>query len=268
MTRVIKNWLTDMDGVLIHEENALPGANEFLTTLQEKEIPFLVLTNNSIFTPRDLSARLESAGLNVPEDNIWTSALATATFLAPQTESRRAYVVGEAGLTTAMYEAGFVMTNDHPEIVVLGETRTYSIDSLTTAIRLIDNGARFIATNPDVTGPSAQGAIPATGAVAAMITAATGKEPYYVGKPNPVMLRMGLNKIDAHSEETALVGDRMDTDILAGMESGLQTHLVLSGSTKEKHIKKYPFRPDYIHNGIGNIAERLWLEQMGHKLDK
>jgi len=143
MTRTIKNWLSDMDGVLIHEEKALPGANEFITTLREKEIPFLVLTNNSIFTPRDLSARLQSAGLNVPEENIWTSALATATFLASQTKDRRAYVVGEAGLTTAMYEAGFVMTNANPEIVVLGETRTYSIDALTQAIRLIDNGARF-----------------------------------------------------------------------------------------------------------------------------
>ena len=268
MTRIIKTWLSDIDGVLIHEEKALPGANEFITTLREKEIPFLVLTNNSIFTPRDLSARLQSAGLNVPEENIWTSALATATFLASQTKDRRAYVVGEAGLTTAMYEAGFVMTNDNPEIVVLGETRTYSIEALTQAIRLIDNGARFIATNPDVTGPSAEGSIPATGAVAAMITAATGKQPYYVGKPNPVMLRMGLNKIDAHSEETALVGDRMDTDILAGMESGLQTHLVLTGSTTKDDIQKYAFRPDYVHNGIGNIAEALWLEQMGHKLDR
>ena len=246
-----------MDGVLIHEEKALPGANEFITTLREKEIPFLVLTNNSIFTPRDLSARLQSAGLNVPEENIWTSALATATFLASQTKDRRAYVVGEAGLTTAMYEAGFVMTNANPEIVVLGETRTYSIDALTQAIRLIDNGARFIATNPDVTGPSAEGSIPATGAVAAMITAATGKQPYYVGKPNPVMLRMGLNKIDAHSEETALVGDRMDTDIIAGMEAGLHTVLVLTGSTKLEDVDSFPYRPSRILESVADILPLL-----------
>lgn len=261
-------WLTDKDGVLVHGDRAIPGARELLMHWKQNEIPYLVLTNDSVQTPRDLAARLLRAGLDVPEENIWTSALATATFLASQTKDRRAYVVGEAGLTTAMYEAGFVMTNANPEIVVLGETRTYSIDALTQAIRLIDNGARFIATNPDVTGPSAEGSIPATGAVAAMITAATGKQPYYVGKPNPVMLRMGLNKIDAHSEETALVGDRMDTDILAGMESGLQTHLVLTGSTTKKDIQKYAFRPDYVHNGIGNIAEALWLEQMGHKLDR
>ena len=251
----IANWLTDMDGVLIHEEHALPGASEFLSALREREIPFLVLTNNSIFTRRDLSARLASSGLDVPEQNIWTSATATATFLATQSDSRRAYVVGEAGLTTALYEHGFVMTNDNPDFVVLGETRTYSIEALTQAIRLIAKGARFIATNPDVTGPSADGPIPATGAVAAMITAATGKTPYYVGKPNPVMLRTGLNRIDAHSEQTALVGDRMDTDILAGMEAGLQTHLVLTGSTTRENIPEFAFRPQFIHTSIANVVE-------------
>ena len=246
----IANWLTDMDGVLIHEEHALPGASEFLSALREREIPFLVLTNNSIFTRRDLSARLASSGLDVPEQNIWTSATATATFLATQSNSRRAYVVGEAGLTTALYEHGFVMTNDNPDFVVLGETRTYSIEALTQAIRLICKGARFIATNPDVTGPSAD-----TGAVAAMITAATGKTPYYVGKPNPVMLRTGLNRIDAHSEQTALVGDRMDTDILAGMEAGLQTHLVLTGSTTRENIPEFAFRPQFVHTSIANVVE-------------
>ena len=244
-----------MDGVLIHEEHALPGASEFLSALREREIPFLVLTNNSIFTRRDLSARLASSGLDVPEQNIWTSATATATFLATQSNSRRAYVVGEAGLTTALYEHGFVMTNDNPDFVVLGETRTYSIEALTQAIRLICKGARFIATNPDVTGPSADGPIPATGAVAAMITAATGKTPYYVGKPNPVMIRAGLNKIGAHSEHAAMVGDRMDTDIRAGVEAGLRTHLVLSGSTSVDEIENYPYRPFGIHEGIGELIE-------------
>ncbi|KMY23389.1 NagD protein [Actinobaculum suis] len=257
MTRVIKNWLTDMDGVLIHEEVALPGAVEFIETLQEKEYPYLVLTNNSIFTRRDLSARLHAAGLQVPEENIWTSASATANFLAQQVENKRAYVVGEAGLTTSMYNVGFIMTDVNPEVVVLGETRTYSIESLTTAIRLIEKGARFIATNPDVTGPSEHGPIPATGAVAAMITAATGRKPYYIGKPNPVMLRAGLNLVGAHSEETALVGDRMDTDILCGMEAGLQTHLVLTGSSTLEDVQKFPYRPDYIRNSIADIVELL-----------
>ncbi|WP_124040326.1 HAD-IIA family hydrolase [Neoactinobaculum massilliense] len=257
MTREIKTWLTDMDGVLVHENRALPGAKEFLDTLKQKGYPYLVLTNNSIFTRRDLSARLAASGLDVPEDHIWTSASATAEFLAEQVPSKRAFVVGEAGLTTSLYNTGFVMTSDKPDVVVLGETRTYSIDALTTAIRLIDKGARFIATNRDLIGPSQQGPIPATGAVAAMITAATGKQPYYVGKPNPVMLRKGLNLLDAHSESAALIGDTMDTDIQAGMEAGLQTHLVLSGNTQREDIISFPFRPDYIHGGIADIVEML-----------
>ena len=251
----ITAWLSDMDGVLVKENRALPGAQQFLDALKRKEMPFLVLTNNSIFTNRDLSARLKRSGLSVPEERIWTSANATAAFLSQQSPASTAYVIGEAGLTTALHGAGYVMTDQDPEYVVLGETRTYDFNTLTRAIRLIEAGAKFIATNPDVTGPSADGPIPATGAVAAMITAATGKTPYYVGKPNPVMLRMGLNLIDAHSEQTALVGDRMDTDILAGMEAGLQTHLVLTGSTTRENIPEFAFRPQFIHTSIANVVE-------------
>ncbi|WP_124053935.1 HAD-IIA family hydrolase [Arcanobacterium ihumii] len=251
----MKSWLIDMDGVLVHEGKALPGAADFLGRLQEKDIPYLILTNNSIFTERDLAARLSASGLDVPEDRIWTSALATARFLGQQTENRRAYVVGEAGLTTALYEEGFIMTTTDPEFVVLGETRTYSFDAITQAIRLIQAGARFIATNPDNSGPSENGDIPATGAVAALIEKATGRSPFFVGKPNPVMLRNGLNKIGAHSEETSIVGDRMDTDVLAGVETGLTTHLVLTGSTRREDIQKYPFRPHFVHNSIADVVE-------------
>lgn len=250
----ITSWLTDMDGVLVHENEALPGAADFLQRLRDKGRSYLVLTNNSIFTPRDLSARLAASGLDVPEDHIWTSALATASFLKRQVPSRRAFVIGEAGLTTALYEAGFVTTETDPDVVVLGETRNYSFELLTTAIRLISEGARFIATNPDVTGPSQQGPLPATGAVAAMITAATGRRPYFVGKPNPMMIRAAMNRIDAHSEHTAFVGDRMDTDIVSGAEAGLQTHLVLSGSTRAADIVKYPLRPDFVHDSIADLV--------------
>jgi NagD protein len=214
-------WLTDMDGVLVHEEMALPGAVEFLDRLVERQRRFLVLTNNSIFTPRDLAARLVRAGLHVPEQSIWTSALATADFLHTQLPGGSAYVIGEAGLTTALYEVGYTLTDTDPDYVVLGETRTYSFEAITKAVRLVKGGARFIATNPDTTGPSTEGPLPATGAVAAMITAATGKSPYYVGKPNPMMFRSALNRIDAHSESTAMFGDRMDTDVVAGIEAGL-----------------------------------------------
>ncbi|MGV0870815.1 HAD-IIA family hydrolase [Mycolicibacterium sp. XJ879] len=251
-----KCWLTDMDGVLVREEQALPGAAEFLQRLMERERPFLVLTNNSIFTPRDLSARLLRSGLTVPEEAIWTSALATAAFLNDQLPGGSAYVIGEAGLTTALHEVGYTLTDIEPDFVVLGETRTYSFTAITRAIRLILAGSRFIATNPDVTGPSAEGPLPATGSVAAMITKATGREPYFVGKPNPMMFRSALNRIAAHSESTVMVGDRMDTDVVAGIEAGLETILVLTGSTSPDEVERYPFRPSRV---LPSIAEAIEL---------
>jgi NagD protein len=214
-----------------------------------------VLTNNSIYTPRDLAARLVRAGLRVPEESIWTSALATAVFLADQLPNGSAYVIGEAGLTTALYEVGYTLTDHAPDFVVLGETRTYSFEAITRAIRLIDAGARFIATNPDVTGPSAEGPLPATGSVAALISRATGKQPYYVGKPNPMMFRSALNRIEAHSENTAMVGDRMDTDVVAGIEAGLETILVLTGSTRPEDIARYPYRPSRVLDSIADVIE-------------
>lgn len=257
MTRTIESWLTDMDGVLVHEGHAIPGAAEFIKTLRDRERPFLILTNNSIFTARDLRARLYASGIDVPESAIWTSALATAQFLSDQIPGGSAYAIGEAGLTTALYEAGYTLTESDPDYVVLGETRTYSFEAITKAVRLILGGARFICTNPDATGPSAEGPLPATGAVAAMITRATGREPYFVGKPNPMMFRSALNRIDAHSESTAMVGDRMDTDVVAGIEAGLHTFLVLTGSTSVKDVDRYPFRPSTVVDSVANLIERV-----------
>ncbi|MCC2307707.1 HAD-IIA family hydrolase [Cellulomonas chengniuliangii] len=254
-TRQIHSWLTDMDGVLVHEGTALPGAPEFVRALREADRPFLILTNNSIYTARDLRARLAATGIDVPEGAIWTSALATAQFLADQVPDGSAYAIGEAGLTTALYEIGYTLTESDPDYVVLGETRTYSFEAITRAIRLIKGGARFIATNPDVTGPSPEGDLPATGAVAAMITAATGRQPYFVGKPNPMMFRSALNRIDAHSETTAMIGDRMDTDVVAGIEAGLQTFLVLTGSTSASDVEKFPFRPSHVVDSIANLVD-------------
>ncbi|WP_116452638.1 HAD-IIA family hydrolase [Blastococcus litoris] len=250
-------WLTDMDGVLVHEEKALPGAAEFLERLVQKQRRFLVLTNNSIFTPRDLAARLARTGLHVPEQSIWTSALATADFLTTQLPGGSAYVIGEAGLTTALHEVGYVMTDTDPDYVVLGETRTYSFEAITRAIRLVGRGARFIATNPDVTGPSPEGPLPATGSVAAMITRATGAEPYFVGKPNPMMFRSAMNRIEAHSESTIMIGDRMDTDVVAGIEAGLETVLVLSGSTAAGDVGRFPFRPSRILDSIADVIDLI-----------
>lgn len=253
-TKPVESWLTDMDGVLVHEERAIPGAAEFITRLRDTGRRFLVLTNNSIFTPRDLRARLHAAGLDVPEDAIWTSALATAKFLSEQRPEGTAYVIGEAGMTTALHEVGYVLTNRDPEYVVLGETRTYSFEAITRAIQLVEGGARFIATNPDATGPSPEGSLPATGSVAALITKATGVEPYFVGKPNPLMMRSALNQIEAHSETTIMIGDRMDTDILSGLEAGLRTILVLTGSTPAAQVDRFPFRPTRVLESIADVV--------------
>jgi NagD protein len=255
--REIRSWLMDMDGVLVHEEHAVPGADRFLTRLRETGTPFLVLTNNSIYTRRDLSARLLASGLEVPEASIWTSALATAEFLSSQRPRGSAFVIGEAGLTTALHQAGYTLTERAPDYVVLGETRTYSFERITLAIRLIVNGARFIATNPDATGPSPDGPLPATGSVAALISHATRVQPYFVGKPNPLMMRTALNAIDAHSETTAMVGDRMDTDIVAGLEAGLETILVLTGVTKEAEAERFPYRASRIVESVAVLADEI-----------
>jgi NagD protein len=252
--KAVESWLTDMDGVLVHEGHPIPGAPEFIGRLRTSGKPFLVLTNNSIYTPRDLCARLARIGIEIPEYSIWTSALATAQFLDGQRPRGTAYVIGEAGLTTALHEIDYVLTDHEPDYVVLGETRTYSFEAITKAIRLITGGARFIATNPDVTGPSNEGALPACGSVAALISKATGVDPYFIGKPNPMMMRSALNAISAHSESAAMIGDRMDTDVLCGLEAGLETILVLSGISTRPEVERYPYRPSRI---IGSVAELI-----------
>ena len=255
--KVISSWLTDMDGVLVHEGVPVPGAPEFIGKLRASGKPFLVLTNNSIYTARDLRARLVRVGIDVPEHAIYTSALATAQFLNNQRPDGTAYVIGEAGLTTALHEIGYVLTDHDPDYVVLGETRTYSFEAITTAIRLISGGARFICTNPDPTGPSNQGVLPAVGSVAALMSKATGVDPYYIGKPNPMMMRSALNTIEAHSETTAMIGDRMDTDVLCGLEAGLQTVLVLTGISNRAEIDRFPYRPSRVINSVADLIDEI-----------
>lgn len=256
------SYLSDMDGVLTKEGEMIPGADRFLEQLIDHDVEFMVLTNNSIHTPRDLSARLASQGLDIPPERIWTSATATADFLHRQSDQGSAYVVGEAGLTTGIHEAGWVLTDNDPQFVVLGETRTYSFEAITTAINLIRQGARFICTNPDVTGPAPQGVLPATGSVAALITTATGQKPYYIGKPNPIMMRSALNTIGSHSERTVMIGDRMDTDVKCGLEAGMRTVLVRSGITDDAEINRYPYRPTLVVDSVAELAEN-WDDPFG-----
>jgi len=248
-----RTFLMDMDGVLIKGATLIPGAEEFVSRLRDGGIPFLVLTNNSLYTQRDLQARLARSGLHLRTEEIFTSALATAQFLQSQKPEGTAYVIGEAGLTTALHDVGYILTDVRPDYVVLGETLTYSFQRLTQAVRLVSQGARFIATNPDVIGPTEDGIVPATGAVAALISEATGIKPYFVGKPNPLMMRSALRRIEGHSETSVMIGDRMDTDIVAGTEAGMETVLVLSGVTRSQDVERFPYRPSYIVNSVADI---------------
>ena len=232
----------------------MPGAAEFIERLRAAQARFLILTNNSIYTPRDLANRLRYLGIPVPDEAIYTSGIATARFLQSQRPNGTAYVIGEAGLTTALHDCGYVLTEHEPEYVVLGETTAYSFERITRAIRLILGGARFIATNPDPNGPGEGGMVPATGAVAALIERATGVAPYYVGKPNPLMLRTALRQIDTHSEDAVMIGDRMDTDIVMGIESGLETILVLSGVSTRESATRFAYRPTQIVELVADIV--------------
>jgi 5'-nucleotidase len=249
----IENYLMDMDGVLVRGVQLIPGAAEFVQQLRTHGRPFLILTNNSLYTPRDLHARLSRLGLDVPPEALYTSALATAQFLKRQTPSGTAYVIGEAGLTTALHDVGYVLTDHEPDYVVLGETLSYSFQRLTRAIRLVAEGARFIATNPDVVGPTDEGLVPATGAVAALIAEATGVRPYFIGKPNALMMRSALRQLGAHSENSVMIGDRMDTDIIAGTEAGMRTILVLTGVTQREQVARFPYRPTQVVESVAEI---------------
>lgn len=249
----INNYLSDMDGVLVRGSTLIPGADEFVRRLRDQGKPFLILTNNSLYTQRDLQVRLSYMGLDVPGESIFTSALATAQFLHDQRPGGRAFVIGESGLTTALHDVGYITTDQDPEYVVMGETTTYSFSRLTLAIRFVKAGARFIITNPDVNGPGEGGIVPGTGAVAELITAATGVKPYFIGKPNPLMMRTALRTLNAHSEDSIMIGDRMDTDIVSGIESGLRTILVLTGVTSREHVERFPYRPTWIRESIADV---------------
>lgn len=247
-----KNYLIDMDGVLVSGRKPIPGAPEFIQRLRERERKFLILTNNPMYTPGDLAHRLQSNGLEVPAERIFTSAMAAALFLQKQAAGDKVYVIGESGLTTALHDAGFILTDIEPDYVVLGDTFGYNYEFVKKAVRLIVAGARFIATSPDASAPSEGGLMPACGAMAALIEKATGVAPFFIGKPNPLMMRTALNYLGVHSENTIMVGDRMDTDVIAGVQTGLETILVLSGVTRLEDVERYPYRPTHI---LGSVAE-------------
>ena len=250
-----QGFICDMDGVIYHGNQVLDGVQEFVNWLIDNDKKFVFLTNSSERTPHELSMKLGRMGLEVGASHFYTSAMATAEFLHSQAPGSTAYVIGEAALTKALYDRGIYMNDVNPDYVVVGETRTYSFEKIEKAINLVLGGAKLIGTNPDITGPTEKGIMPATGALIAPIEMATGKKAYFVGKPNPLMLRHGLKKLSCHSNEIAFVGDRMDTDIIAGIESNVDTVLVLSGVTDRETIDLYPYRPKYIFDGVGDIVK-------------
>jgi NagD protein len=248
-----KNYLLDMDGVLIRGNKPVPGADQFIASLEAKKIKYLVFTNNPLYTPRDLSHRLAMMGVKIDEERFFTSSMATARFLDSQLPGGKAFVIGESGLTNAIHDVGYVITDFNPDYVVLGETFGYSLDQITKAIRLISNGALFIATNPDPVGREKEGLVPACGALAALVEKATGKTPLFIGKPNPLMMRHALNYLGIHSSNTVMVGDRMDTDIVAGVLTGLETILVLTGVSTREDIAMFPYRPTQVVESVLDI---------------
>jgi NagD protein len=249
----MKNYLIDMDGVLVSGRTIIPGADQFIQRLQASGAEFLVLTNNPLYTPGDLAHRFKLIGLDIPAERIFTSAMATARFLRSQKANATAFVIGESGLTSPIHEVGYVITDTNPDYVVLGETQSYNLEQITKAIRMVAEGAHFIATNPDPNGPGEGGIVPACGAMAALIERATGVAPFFVGKPNPLMMRMALNYLDVHSEDTVMVGDRMDTDIIGGVQAGLETILVLTGVTREADVRRFPYQPTRIAPSVAAI---------------
>lgn len=250
-----QGFISDMDGVIYHGNSILPGVKEFVDWLYREDKPFLFLTNSSERSPKELRQKLARMGLDVDESHFYTSALATANFLKEQAPGCSAYVIGAPGLVNALYDVGITMNDVNPDYVVVGETDSYNYNMIIKAVQLINKGARLIGTNPDMTGPSDMGIIPACRALVAPIALATGKTPYYVGKPNPLMMRTGLKMLNVHSADAVMIGDRMDTDIVAGMESGLMTALVLSGVSTLENIKVFSYRPSIILNGVGDIAK-------------
>ena len=257
MEQILKKdgFICDMDGVIYHGNKILPGVHEFISWLLENDKKFIFLTNSPEKTPQELSMKLERMGLQVTADHFYTSAMATAAFLSSQKPGCTAYVIGEAALTKALYDEDINMNDVNPDYVVVGETRSYNFEKIEKAIELVNKGAKLIGANPDITGPTERGVMPATGSLIAPIEIATGKKAYFVGKPNPLMLRHGLRRLKCHSADIVFIGDRMDTDIIAGIESNVDTVLVLSGVTNREDIDKFPYRPKYILDGVGDLLK-------------
>ena len=260
MENVVENikskagFIIDMDGVIYHGNMLLPGVTEFLGWLENSGKKYLFLTNSPERTPKELHEKMQRLGINVGEDHFYTSALATASFLSNQKPNGSAYIIGDAGLIHAMYSVGYTVNNVNPDYVVVGDTHSYNFEKIELAVNLVIRGAKLIGTNPDVSGPVENGITPSTKALIAPIEIATGKKAYYVGKPNPLMMRIALKRLGVKREDAIVIGDRMDTDVICGLESEIDTLLVLSGISDRKTIDQFPYRPQYILSGVKDLV--------------
>jgi len=253
--RAKKGFLCDMDGVIYHGNQVLPGVPEFIDWLNRENKKFLFLTNSSERSPRELHQKLQRMNIDVSEEHFYTSALATAAFIKSQAPNSSAFVIGDSGLLNALYDANITMNDVNPDYVVVGETRNYNYEGIMKAVRLVLGGAKLIGTNPDLTGPSEAGILPACRSLISPIELASGRHAYFVGKPNPLMMRTGLKMLGCETEDAAIIGDRMDTDIISGIESDIDTILVLSGVSSRETVKKFPYSPKYIFDGVGEIIK-------------
>ncbi|MFA6703154.1 MAG: HAD-IIA family hydrolase, partial [Dysgonamonadaceae bacterium] len=248
-------FICDMDGVIYHGNKILDGVKEFVSWLKKENKKYVFLTNSSERTIKELQDKLSRMGLEVGPEHFHTSALATASFLQNQKPNGTAYIIGEAGLINALYDVGYSSNNIDPDYVVMGEARSYSYEMIEKAVNLVIRGAKLVGTNPDVTGPIENGIAPATKALISPIELASGKQAYFVGKPNPLMMRIALKKLGTQREDTIIIGDRMDTDIVAGIEAEIDTCLVLSGISSKQTIDEFAYRPRYVLHGVNEIVK-------------
>jgi len=250
-------YLIDMDGVLYRGSEIIPGAEEFIRQLRQRNIPFRFLTNNSQRTRLDVVAKLARMGIDVEEEHVFTCAMATARFLAQQKPGGTAFVIGEGGLLTALHQNGYAVVDHDPDYVVVGEGRTFNLELVETAVRLINKGAKLIATNLDPNCPTHNGIRPGCGAFVALLETATGVKAFSVGKPSPIMMRAARKELDLTTDQTTMIGDTMETDILGGVQLGFHTVLVLSGGTKEADLERSAYRPDIVVDSLANLVDVL-----------
>ena len=255
--RMKHGYLIDMDGVLYRGHELIPGADLFVRELQARSIPFLLLTNNSQRTRRDVAAKLARIGIDVEESHIFTSAMATARFLGKQKPSGTAFVIGEGGLLTALHQNGYTIVDHEPDYVVVGEGRTFNLELVEAAVRMILGGAKLVATNLDPNCPTPEGLRPGCGAMVSMLEIATGVKAFSVGKPSPVMMRAARKELELTTEETTIIGDTMETDILGGVQLGFHTVLVLSGGTRQESLANYAYRPEIVVASLAEFSELL-----------